>query len=310
MKEIKGIIVDIYKTLFIVGRKMHGMPDIGHPEKRAIMMELPESYMLSRQITKELVGKIISEVIILQTPHKFCFFKSDVDTYADQLEGQTIVGATFKGGMLEIDTEDTMIVFSDGVTPRYYEDKKDFPKKHQLAFLFDDDTALFCTIRMYGFIDVCPVGTCKEEYYVSSSTKPNPMTEGFTYAHFRSLYDGTKKLSAKALLATEQRIPGLGNGVLQDILWDAGIDPRYKMEKASEEDCHALYDSTVKMLRKMCAEGGRDTENDIFGNPGGYITQLSKKSYGEPCMKCGYPRHKTNYMGGTVYFCEKCQKLG
>lgn len=272
------------------------------------MMELPESYMLSKQITKELAGKIISEVVVLKTPHKFAFFKSDSSTYAEQLEGQSIRSATFKGGMLEIDTEDTMIVFSDGVTPRYYEDKGKFPKNHQLALFFDDDTALICTVRMYGFIDVCPLGSCKEEYYLSSATKPNPMTDGFTYEYFRSLYSGQKKLSAKGFLATQQRIPGIGNGVLQDILWDAGIDPRYKLENATEEDFRAMYDSTVKIVRKMCLEGGRDTENDIFGNPGGYISQLCKKSYDEPCMKCGYPIHKAAYMGGTIYFCEKCQK--
>ena len=127
------------------------------------MMELPESYLLSNQITKELKGKIISEVIVMQTLHKFCFFKNDTSAYADLLEGQTITGAAFHGCMLEIDTEDTMIVFSDGVTPRYYENKKDFPKKHQFALIFDDETALICTIRMYGFIDVCPIGTCEEE---------------------------------------------------------------------------------------------------------------------------------------------------
>ena len=103
----------------------------------------------------------------------------------------------------------------DGVTPRYYEDKKSFPQKHQFALYFDDETALICTIRMYGFIDVCPLGTCEEGYYVSSSTKPNPMTEGFTYEYFRGLYTGKKKLTAKGFLATQQRIPGVGNGVLR-----------------------------------------------------------------------------------------------
>lgn len=49
------------------------------------MMELPESYMLSKQITKELTGKIISEIVILKTPHKFAFFKNDTSTYADLL---------------------------------------------------------------------------------------------------------------------------------------------------------------------------------------------------------------------------------
>ena len=69
------------------------------------MMELPESYMLSNQITKELKGKIISEVIVMQTLHKFCFFKNDTSTYADLLEGQTITGAAFHGGMLTPDSK-------------------------------------------------------------------------------------------------------------------------------------------------------------------------------------------------------------
>ena len=56
----------------------------------------------------------------------------------------------------------------------------------------------------------------------------------YTFEYFWSLYPGNhKKLTAKAFLATEQRIPGLGNGVLQDILWDAGIDPRFDMRSLS-----------------------------------------------------------------------------
>ena len=126
--------------------------------------------------------------------------------------------------------------------------------------------------------------------------------------YFRSLYPEGRKLSAKAFLATEQRIPGLGNGVLQDILWDAGIDPRFSMRDAKEEDFKILYLSVKKIIRKMCEAGGRDTESDIFGTPGGYVTRLSPKSINEPCMKCGSMIHRANYMGGTVYFCEKCQR--
>ena len=52
--------------------------DLKMTEKRSkkTMMELPESYMLSHQINEKLTGKIISEIQILQTPHKFAFFKS------------------------------------------------------------------------------------------------------------------------------------------------------------------------------------------------------------------------------------------
>lgn len=272
------------------------------------MMELPESYTLSKQVNEHLRGKCIKEICVLQSPHKFAFFKGNVEDYPALLEGQTIEVARQVGGMLEIDTGDTMIVFADGLTPRFYENPKKFPKKHQFALFFDDDTALIGTIRMYGIIHVFPKGKDDDGYYLSSAQKPSPLTEEFTYDYFRSLYPEGKKLSAKAFLATEQRIPGLGNGVLQDILWDAGIDPRFSMQTATEEEFERLYESVVRMLKKMCDDGGRDVENDLFGNPGGYISQLSKKSFDEPCMKCGTLIQRAAYMGGTVYYCEKCQK--
>lgn len=272
------------------------------------MLELPESYTIAKQIREHLTGKIISSAEVLQTPHKFAFFKGETDKYGDYLEGQTIVGAVFWGGMVQIDTEDYMIVLYDGAYPKYCDDNKKFPKKHQFAMYFDDETGLFVSIQMYGGIMVCPREECTDGYYISSSTKPTPLTDGFTFDYFKSLYTPDKKLSAKAFLATQQRIPGLGNGVLQDILWDAGIDPRYSMQEASEEDFHALYDSVNKVIKEMAEKGGRDTERDLFGQKGNYITQLSKNSWNAPCMRCGYEIHKANYMGGTIYFCEHCQK--
>ena len=273
------------------------------------MLELPESTAIARQINDHLTGKIISGIKILQTPHRFAFFYGEQDKFAEYLEGQTITGAVAQGGMVQIDTQDSMIALNDGAYPRYYDDAKKFPKKHQFAVFFDDGTGIFVSIQMYGGITVAPKGNCTESYYLSSSTKPNPLTEGFTYAYFRSLYPGAgKKLSAQAFLATQQRIPGLGNGVLQDILWDAGIDPRFPMQDASEEDFRILYGSVNKIIKEMTAKGGRDTERDLFGQKGNYVTQLSKNSLNEPCIRCGYEIHKANYMGGTIYFCEHCQR--
>ncbi len=92
---------------------------------------------------------------------------------------------------------------------------------------------------------------------------------------------------------------------MQDILWQAAIDPRHMV---TEEDLPSLYDAVKLILAKMVEGGGRDTEKTLFGEYGSYLTQLSKKTLTEPCMKCGYEIHKAAYMGGTVYFCEHCQK--
>ncbi|MDO5520962.1 MAG: DNA-formamidopyrimidine glycosylase family protein [bacterium] len=272
------------------------------------MIELPESNVIAAQITEYLKGKVIDEIEVGHSPHKFAFYKGEPEEYEDLLEGKTIKRAIHRGGLIEIQTEDSMMFLGDGAYPRYYKDPKKFPKKHQFMMKFEDGTEMAVSIQMYGEIGVFPLGECEEGYYLSSLSKPDPLSDGFTYEYFRKLYIGQKKISAKSFLATEQRIPGLGNGVLQDILWEAGIDPRFPMSKASEEDFHTLYEAVRKILKKMVRDGARDTEKDLFGKKGGYITQLSKNSVYEPCMKCGNEIHKASYMGGTIYVCEHCQK--
>jgi formamidopyrimidine-DNA glycosylase len=59
----------------------------------------------------------------------------------------------------------------------------------------------------------------------------------------------------------------------------------------------------------MAAKGGRDTEMDLFGRPGGYKTVLSKMTVNKPCPKCGTPIKKESYLGGSIYYCAKCQVL-
>jgi formamidopyrimidine-DNA glycosylase len=105
------------------------------------------------------------------------------------------------------------------------------------------------------------------------------------------------------------RIPGLGNGVLQDILFNAGIHPKKKVKTFSGKDKEKLFDSVKATLAEMTMLGGRDTERDLFGCFGGYKTKLSRNTAGKPCPVCGSIIKKEAYLGGSIYFCEECQKL-
>ena len=64
----------------------------------------------------------------------------------------------------------------------------------------------------------------------------------------------------------------------------------------------------LDVLGKMTEAGGRDTERDLLGEKGGYRTLLSKLTVGKPCPYCGNSIQKASYLGGTVYFCPKCQE--
>ena len=141
---------------------------------------------------------------------------------------------------------------------------------------------------MYGGLSAFPEGKNDNKYYVVAREKPSPLTDRFDEAHFNSFFDGdTAGLSLKALLATEQRIPGLGNGVLQDVLFNARMHPKRKAGTLSADDRRRLFESVKSTLSEMVAAGGRDTENDLFGRPGGYVTRLSRNTAGQPCPVCG-----------------------
>lgn len=152
--------------------------------------------------------------------------------------------------------------------------------------------------------------TLDNPYYLGALSKPSPLGDGFDAAYFDRLVAGAKpNLSAKAFLATQQRIPGLGNGVLQDILFNARIHPKRKMATLGERELDALFGAVKSTLAEMTAVGGRDTEKDLFGNSGGYKVVLSKNTYADPCPVCGGALVKEAYLGGAVYYCPHCQPL-
>ncbi len=195
---------------------------------------------------------------------------------------------------------------------RYYAPGSKIPDNYQLLVSFTDGGFMVCTVAMYGGIQVFS-GVLDNPYYKSAISKPSPLSDHFDEEHFEKLVADTLEAkpsaSAKAFLATEQRIPGLGNGTLQDILFRAKINPRRKIATLTPAERHTLFESVKTTLRDMTDGGGRDTERDIFGAPGGYRTILSKYTCEEPCPECGGTITKEPYLGGAVYYCRHCQPL-
>ncbi len=274
------------------------------------MIELPEAHVLAAQFQATLIGKTVASVVCAQSPHGFAFYNGDPQCYGAMLAGKTVTGAKAHGGRAEIQLEDMRLSLNDGVNVRYLENVNDQPKKHQLLMAFTDGTGFYCTISMYGAMMAFPENADLGFYHNVAHEKPSPLTAAFDEAYFQSLLDEkTLKLSAKAFLATEQRIPGLGNGVLQDILWECGLHPKRKMNTLSTDELHQMYETVKSLLAQMTALGGRDTDKDFFGNPGGYQTILSKNNTGRLCPRCGGIIQRMAYLGGNVYVCDGCQKI-
>ena len=274
------------------------------------MIELPEAIVLSRQLNETVKGKRIKKVIAAGSPHKFAWFYGEPSEYDSLLRGRVIERTVPYGCRVEIEAEGAVLHFGDGVILRYYKAGEKLPVKHQILITFDDDSALVGTVAMYGGLWAFPAGAMDDNfYYTAAKNAVPPLSDIFDYAYFQTLFnEKSLKMSAKAFLATEQRIPGLGNGVLQDILLNAKINPKKKMNTLSGEQHREIFNSMKSTLAEMTDGGGRDTERDLFGNQGGYKTKLSKNNAVLICPDCGGAVKKEAYMGGSVYFCESCQE--
>lgn len=274
------------------------------------MLEIPESYFVAKELSQRIKGKVIKNVYANSSPHSFAWYFGDPNDYAALLIGKTIGNTDAYAGQVEIKVQEERILFGDGINIRLFTPDEKLPAKHQLLIEFEDGYSLVGSVQMYGGLWAFHDGQNENPYYLVAKEKPSPLNQEFDRNYFNSLMDFDKapSLSAKAFLATEQRIPGLGNGVLQDILYNAGLHPKRKLKDITAEEMNTLFEAVKFTLKEMADKGGRDTEKNIYGKNGGYITKLSKNTLGKPCPACGTPIKKENYLGGSIYYCERCQK--
>ena len=273
------------------------------------MLEIPEAAVMARQLNKTISQKNIRYVIAAHNPHGFAWYSCDPASYSDMLLGKTVGTAVNLGGMLNIQVEDVSLLFADGVNLRFHPDPAEQPSKHQLLIEFEDATSLSASVAMYGGLWCFPEGSNDNPYYLGARDKPSPLSNGFNEDYFFGLFQPElENLLLKAFLATQQRIPGLGNGVLQDILYQARLHPKRNVASLGQEARCELFQAVKTTLREMTDHGGRDTEKDLYGNMGGYLTQVSKNTVGKTCPCCGATLQKQAYMGGSIYFCPGCQK--
>jgi len=274
------------------------------------MLEIPESHTIAEQLNETIKGKKIITVATDNYPHKFAFYYEDPKGYNNLLKGKTIGKSSAYGGQVEIIAEDTKIVFGDGANIRYLSYDEKIPEKNQLLIKFDDSSSLICSTQMYAFIHVAIATEYENEYYNVAKEKPSPLSDDFNKEYFESLMEEIRPNdSVKSFLATKQRIPGLGNGTLQDILFNAKIHPKTKIKKLTKKDKDRLFESVKETLKSMIRKRGRNTEKTLFGESGGYEVLLSAKTFKNPCPSCGEKLNKESYLGGTIYYCPNCQKL-
>jgi formamidopyrimidine-DNA glycosylase len=276
-----------------------------------MVLELPEMAVIARQMKESLAGKRISTCICGHTPHKFAWYNHPVETFPDLLVGLRIQDVHSRGNYLIASLDsDRALVFGDvGGRIQLYPPGVEAPAKHQLLLGFGHGSLLAVVIVMWGSIQVLAQAEIMNLPYIVKR-KIAPLEDEFTYEYFcRLVTEAAKgpKTSLKYMLVSEPGVAGIGNGCLQDILFNAGLHPRHPVISLTEDERQALYNSLRDTLRRMIDDGGRDNETNLFGKLGGYKRILGSHSVGKSCPRCDGIIEKAAYLGGTVYYCPVCQ---
>lgn len=275
------------------------------------MFELPEYVTLARQMNNTLRGRVVRTGSLGNKPHKFVWYNRSHEEFARLTTGRTVGLARAQGRWLFVPLEPGYVLLLGECGGRilYHPAGTCLPEAFHLALTFEDGAALTAMTQMWGAMELFDQGQELERQYVKDM-RPTPADPEFTLGYFSALVDSLlagEKRSVKALLTQEQLVPGLGNAIAQDIMFNARLHPKRALATLDANGRQALHAAIVTTVQQVIDQGGRYDEVDLYNQPGGYVRLMDKHAVDRPCPRCGGSVEKMQYLGGACYFCPGCQ---
>jgi formamidopyrimidine-DNA glycosylase len=275
------------------------------------MFEIPELITIARQLNETVQGKIVREGQLGNSPHKFVWYNRKPEEFSQCTRGKTVGKTIVQGRWLFAPLEPgyILVLGECGGKILYHAAGKKLPEKYHLRLDFEDGSALTTLTQMWGAMELFDKGQEKERKYVKDM-RVTPVDPAFTFEYFSALIDELlqgEKRSVKSLLTQDQLIPGLGNAIAQDIMFNARLHPRHALADLTTGQRRDLHAAITDTLHEVITGGGRNDESDLFGQPGNYARLMDSAAAGKPCPECGRTVEKMQYLGGACYFCPKCQ---
>lgn len=265
-------------------------------------VELPEAVTLARQMNVEIKGKTIEHIHIKDD---WELRKTGAVILDESVIGKRIGPAYAKGKWIHVALEPGMyLLLAPEMGGRILIHEK-LPEDYHVRIDFTDS---YLTIRIHGwgFVRICNESEI-DAYRYPGTLGLSPLDDEFTSERFCTIL-GAENKNVKSILLDQKRIAGIGNGYLQDILFKAKIHPKRKMATLNEDEKENLYNAIKEILIEAIQCGGRNSEYDLYNNPGGYKSVLNTHMKGKPCPVCGTTIERLAVQGSSSYVCPFCQK--
>ncbi len=271
-------------------------------------VELPEAVTLARQMHDVLKGKQIAEVHL----DKRCdslVKQGFVNLPQVDLAGRVIKQVTSKGKWIYLRLKPDLyllLALETGGKFLFHPKGEPPPEQYHVMLEFADASSLTEHIVGWGWAKA--VKDSEVERYPGKLGLSPVDGQRFTYEKFSRILDEGGRKNLKFVLLQQDKIAGIGNGYLQDILFRARLRPDRKVSSLADEERLPLYQAIRDVLGEAVRLGGSELEFDLYNCPGHYHRIMSELALGKPCPVCGTAIDKVRVQSSSCYICPACQK--
>jgi formamidopyrimidine-DNA glycosylase len=190
-----------------------------------------------------------------------------------------------------------------GMTGELRVEKPDFsPAKHDHLVFFQDQRALvFEDPRMFGRV-LFAEGEDEPKWW--AKLPPDLLSAAFTVPELQKFLKRRARAPIKAVLLMQERFPGIGNWMADEILWRAGIHPAQPAGSIGAAKVKALY----REIRWVCRESLRIIGRNWDDVPGSWLFNYRWKK-GGTCPRTGAKLKHATIGGRTTCWSPARQKL-
>jgi formamidopyrimidine-DNA glycosylase len=269
------------------------------------MPELPEITVISKQMNKEISGKLIVDIEAKQPKN----LNISVREFMKIAKGKTVDSVSSKGKWVFIKLNPThymLINLGMNADLLYFTPNQKLPEKYQFKLTFADKTGFTIQFQWFGYIHLVTEKNLNK-HRLTGNLGISPLNEGFTLEHFRKLLSN-KKAGIKGFLLDQKNIAGIGNVYIQDALFKAELHPNRKISSLSEKEIKSLYDAIQDVLIHSINLGGLAYEKDFYRQKGKFTINEFLVGYktGKLCPACNTPIEKVKTGSTSSYICPRC----
>ncbi len=268
------------------------------------MPELPEIASRTAEMQRELKGKVVQNIEVLQPK---CLNLS-VDEYVSHLRGARFEDFRYRGKWIEGRTDKGWLLINMGMGGELLlTDRSHLPEKYREVLDFGDSTCLSVNFWWFGYTHYAALDEL-DKHSLTARLGSNALD--LDQQQFTALVR-SQKGRLKAFLLDQSKIAGIGNAYIHDILFLAKLHPLRAVPSLTGDEISALYASVQKELRTSLDKGGAFYEVDLHGHGGGFQMEDILIGYreGKPCPVCSTIIQKIKTGGTSSFICPNEQKL-